>query len=369
LDASSRDRGNLGILSENAALQYWLAFGLIPDLRRNASIWKASSDDAEFGFAVPVSAELAACLDEQCTQALVHLHRGTRLSCCDWGTDLRLDGLKLRAPFDQKCWDLARVALLRARWSFEHGDWDGGIDNVIATMRLARHLSRDKLWHSIHFGCMIEGMATGTSAVYLQNMPMPALDELQKSLASLPPFTSMREAILYSENAIDWALDEFKKANTEEQLRETLNSIAHSADFARDVFDRVHNRDGLVQMADECRGLIQMFADAMSLPPSTYERRYAAQFEPMLRKNPLADLLGVWYQMARHEEATAHCRLMLLRAAIDVVERGIEALSVHHDPYGDGPFVYAPFDGGFELLSGLLYGGRRVRMQIGLRRS
>ena len=110
---------------------------------------------------------------------------------------------------------------------FEHGDWDGGIDDLIATMMLGRHIGRGKIWHNVHFGCMLEAMATGTAAFYLPRMPETARQRLTRDLGLLPPPTSMREVVLhYEENAFDWAIDNFERAEKEGRLLELVASIS-----------------------------------------------------------------------------------------------------------------------------------------------
>src|SRR5262249_8941761 len=159
----------------------------------------ATTNDERIGFGVPVGSQLARYFQGNGERALLHLHRGARSSSCDWATDLREDGPCVAAPYGQKAHALARLALLRARWRFEQGDWDGGTDDVIATMRLGRHIGRGRIWYNLHFGCMLEAMSTGTSAFYLHRMPDGARERLARQLELLPSVTSMREVALYYE--------------------------------------------------------------------------------------------------------------------------------------------------------------------------
>jgi hypothetical protein len=79
-------------------------------------------------------------------------------------------------------------------------------------------------------------------------------------------------------------------------------------------------------------------------------------------------MLGTDYEHDRDGETTRDCRLLFLKTAIDVLRRGKIALNDHPDPFGDGPFEYAPFSDGFELGSKLIYGKLQIRQDIGLRR-
>jgi hypothetical protein len=72
----------------------------------------------------------------------------------------------------------------------------------------------------------------------------------------------------------------------------------------------------------------------------------------------------------RDAEDVHRCLVLMLRAAVDVVLRGKEVLSEYRDPFGDGPFEYTSFDGGFELRSQFERGGKRwVKLQVGIRRA
>jgi hypothetical protein len=351
----------------NAALQYWVAFALCPPEKE---IQSATTSDEKVGFGVPVGSQLAKYLQGDGERALVHLHRGARLSSCDWATSLREDGPRVAAPYGRKAHALARLALLRARWRFEHGDWDGGIDDVIATMRLGRHIGRGKIAYNLNIGCQLEAMSTGTVAFYLPRMPEKSRERLARELDQLPPVTSMREVALYhEENVFDWALDQFARAEKEGRLFELVASISGKEE-AEKVLELAHDADGLISLARAGRQLVHQIAEAMSLRPDKYDRLFKERFAPQLQANPVAAMLGLDYESARDEEATAHCRLVFLKTALDVLRRGKSALNDHPDPYGDGPFEYVEIDGGFELRSTLVYvaaGGLRIGMRFGVR--
>ena len=354
--------------SANAALQYWLAFSLCP--HESEIVSAATTDNEKYGFAIPVSQELAQHFQGEGELALKCLYRGTQLSRCEWGTDLRRDGPINggEAPYGQRAHELARIALLRARWRFEHGDWDAGIDDVIATMVLGRHIGRDKIGFNVHFGCMLTGMSTGTVAVYLPQMPAQARERLARQLESLPPATSMREVILNHEKSLDWAIENFRKAEDKGQLHAMLVSIS-SQEYADKAFKYASDAAGLIKLAEAARPLVHQLADAMSLRPDEYDRVFKERFAPQLDANPIAEILGSWYEVARDEEATAHCRVVFVQTAIDVLRRGEIALKDHPDPYGDGPFEYTPFGGGFQLGSSLVYGDLQIQMDFGLRKN
>ena len=104
-------------------------------------------------------------------------------------------------------------------------------------MVLGRHIGRGKISATIHLGCQIETIAIGTLAFYVPRMPEERV-RLARELDSLPPFTPMSEVVLYHQNAIDWAIDNFKRAEKEGRLSELIESLSDK-EVARKVLEMV----------------------------------------------------------------------------------------------------------------------------------
>ncbi len=99
-------------------------------------------------------------------------------------------------------------------------------------------------------------------------------------------------------------------------------------------------------------------AEVAALPPDEADK----EAEQLIAKSGLdgpalemAKLLTPAVGTVRRNEAAHQTRLAMLKAAIDVVRDGKRALNrkEHQDLFGDGPFTYVSFDGGFELRSKL----------------
>ena len=157
----------------------------------------------------------------------------------------------------------------------------------------------------------------------------------------------------------------FKRAEKEGRLLELIESLLGEED-AKKVLEMAKDAEGLCKLAEASRPLACQIAEALSLRADKYDRLFKERFAPQLDANPVAAMLGTDYEHASGEESTAHCRLVLLKTALDVLRRGKSALNDHPDPYGDGPFAYAEIDGGFELGSALVYGNRQIRMRFGV---
>ncbi len=351
--------------SQNAALQYWLAFELSPDVRKK-SIWNASSDDPLYGFRVPVSPGRARFFQVEGALALRHLHRGAQMPDCEWGVDLRKDGMTVASRHGEKARGLAALAMLRARWYFEQEQWNKGIDDIIATMVMGRHIGRDMVHYNINYGCMVENLCVTTAAIYLPRMPEAARRTLSTKLDLLPQFTPMRDIIRNWEKTIVWAIEAFPQAESEGRLNELLTRIL-GAKETEALLHHAGDAAGLVTLSEQSRPILRECAEFAKESPQEYERLFKERIQPKLDENPVASIFVSSFDTARGEESTAHCRLAFLKTALDIMSRGDSALVDHPDPYGTGPFGYREFDGGFELCSALFYYSS-ICLDVGMRK-
>jgi hypothetical protein len=241
--------------------------------------------------------------------------------------------------------------LLRARWRFERDLWNEGINDVIATMIMARHIGRDKVVSTIHYGVQIESMSVVTAAVYLPRMPEKARARLSARLDSLPPFTTMHEVFRHYEKVIDWFIDYARQAEKDGLLRKRIAAFS-SPDNAKAIWGKARDAAGLARLAENTRPLLKEGADLLALDVDEFRREYnRGNIGPRLKNDPVAKILIPPLEGEYDEQAVGRVRLALFKAGIDVVGREQAALRDHSDSSGYGPFTYTAFDGGFELRS------------------
>src|SRR3954467_3885990 len=135
----------------NAAMKYWQAFGLMPTLDKDQE--KVLHDWDK----VPLDAAALKLID-QGKNSLKYLHRGAGLAHCDWSLDYE-DGVYLLLPHCGKARTLAQLAALRARSEFEKGDAAAGVADVVAILRLARHVETEAIMIDQLVGYAIEAIA------------------------------------------------------------------------------------------------------------------------------------------------------------------------------------------------------------------
>jgi hypothetical protein len=177
----------------------------------------------------------------------------------------------------------------------------------------------------------------------------------------------MRESLVRYEQMLDWLIDHLRGAESEGRLVQFLADFS-SPEQAKAILDRAGNLEGLVKYEEDARPLLRKCADLMLLLPAECDDVYKERYEGKLKANPIAALIAPDYAEERREDAQSDCRRAMLRAAIDVVDRGKAALADHPDPYGHGPFEYVTFEGGFELRSALVH-HVQINLVVGVRKN
>ena len=86
------------------------------------------------------------------------------------------------------------------------------------------------------------------------------------------------------------------------------------------------------------------------LPPGQFEKAWDA-LNKKTADNPVSKLLFPAVRMVRQAEDRLFVRRAAVKAALAILINGPDAAKNQRDPFGDGPFEYLPFNGGFELRS------------------
>src|SRR5215210_158999 len=122
-------------VSNNAALQYWQAFAMLPAL--DAKQEKLLENWSE----APLDDAVSKLLD-QSHPSLMFLHRAAKLQRCDWGLDYD-DGISMLLPHLTKARVLSRLAALDARRAFEAHQGDRAREDAFGMVALAHQVGSD----------------------------------------------------------------------------------------------------------------------------------------------------------------------------------------------------------------------------------
>jgi hypothetical protein len=342
--------------SENAALQYWQAFTLMPvlddDQRELLDNWQT----------IPLD-DTASKLVESSRSSLMYLRRGAKLRHCDWGLDYD-DGIGLLLPHLAKARELARLAALHARYSFEQGDRQSAREDAHAMMVLARHVGRDPIMISVLVRYLIEGMALDVLEPRVAESKAPHAFVVSQ-YAALPPAPSVKDTVLVEKRTfIEWVA---KKLRADEQARpgswrEQWKNLL-GAEASNDLRE-IETFEEALRLLESIGPVYDELAKILVLPRSEFDAEYAEFKRRTAAANPLTALLLPSVDKLRATEDRNQARLALLMAAMAVAHSGPEALQEIRDPFGDGPFEYRKLDDGFELKSKLVHEGEPVTLEV-----
>jgi len=334
-------------VSGNAALVYWQAFDGLPDLM---------ADKYKKGIATPLDQPLddeIVQLFEDRRHVLMLLHRGTRRTHCDWGIEVAEDGPEAILPHLALARDLARLAVLRARHRFHEGRQTEGVSDVLGTMTLGRYAGRDRTLVGILIDNAIQHMAQDVVAAYLPRLSKSALDKLATGFARLPAQNSFAQCMVSEGVFAPWLIQRIKATKTDAEVLAVCRSLVGDEDEKAEQFiEKSGGRDGIIRYTTALKPLYDTLPGLVNRP---YDQD-STPFQTLVRdamENPVGELLFPALDKAWHAHRRYQCRNAMLRAAVDIAQRGKTALVQHHDPTDGNNFEYAEFDGGFELRSKL----------------
>ncbi len=345
---------------ENAAVQYWLAFSELSEgLPR--SVLHATTDDKDFGFALPLSEEQLHFLETDRARRIDYRFRkAAALDSCVWGRNPADGAAYLTSTINQSAHSLARLALLHARREYEAQRWKNGHEYVVNTMRMARRVAR-QIRPGETYCFMIENMARSTACAYFPVMPAEHRTALAARVQKLPVLLAahdayFREAKLYaglSESLAGLPDDAQRKQRTIKLLRVVL-----PASEAELISER-YPVDELEKFLRGTAALQRKIGDLMQKPIADSDTAYKSLVQHVIADNPIARALhgdDDYSNWLRREDAQSECRYDMFFAAVDILQNGKSALASHVDRFGSEPYQIVKTSDGFNLVSQLTYG-------------
>ena len=341
----------------NAALIYWQAFSTMPKTsdKLEQKMKQACSED---GFAHPLDQQLAK-LCERSQYALRMLRRGAEIRHCDWGIDMRVDGAETLLPHFVKARTLTRLSLARARYHFERDELDKGLDDIVSTLTIARHVSHDGTLIGLLVGYSIEMTAAKVLAAYLPMLDNTSLKSASTRFSALPSMASPSSAIESEELFIDWAIEQIEK-NDEGSLLKLCETLATSKQQAEELLLAGGNHQRFIAHLESLRPLYGEGIRLLALPQDDFEQE-EQELARRLKENPLSKFVFPSFGSLYQASAARSCHWSLLVAAIDIQANGKQALQSHQDPYGDGPFELITAANSQETAGGSTY---RLRSRL-----
>jgi len=337
-------------VAANAALFYWRAFSLLPNLDKKQEKLLEKAVEAE-----PVEEALGEVV-KLSEPSLRELHRGARQPRCVWATPIE-DGVSTLLPHAGKTRQLARIALARAHWNFSRGKPAEGVDDLIAAMTLARHIGADPILITLLVDYAVETMADNLAAADMNRMGPAETKQFAEKFDRLPPATTVSQAVLGERDIfLDPIIKLLSKPGGKEKMFEQFGIVDANDPVIKAL--KGMSREQLLEGAVGMRPLYEKLAALMELPLSKTgkdeEKVSAWLADPSVKETTrtMAKTLLPGIVALKAEVRQKLC-LALLKAAVAVQQHGPEALSnpAYHDPYANAAFQYEKLKDGFRLRS------------------
>jgi hypothetical protein len=368
LVGSARAQQPAADLNANAALKYWQAFASLPKFPDEQ---QKHLDAASL--TTPVDERLKEIVRSS-ADALREMHHGAKIAQCAWAVSME-DGVGARLNHASGARQLARIAELRIRERFAEGRAKDALDDALATATLGRHVSTDGTIISLLVGYAIEATVTETIAAHLRELDKATLKDLAARWEKLPVGGTLGAAMLTGEEkgGIDWfirVVNDTKDPAESERFLKAVVGVEMPNRSAGPLVAALAKRrkEGLIKDAEELRPLYREFAAKEKLPPDQYEKQWNERANALMEHNPVAAVFTPGLGKCRWAAARHEARSALWKAALAILVDGPDAAKMHRDPFGDGPFDYTPFEGGFELRSKLRHQDKPVALMVGQRK-
>jgi hypothetical protein len=290
---------------------------------------------------------------------------GAALPRCEWAIGFE-EGIFARLPHADAARALASVACLRARIRFEEARGAEAVEDIVAALTLARHVSHDGYLVSILVRYAIEERTSRTLAIHLPDLEPRILNDLRTRLDALPRGGSTAAAVRDEEKAgVDWLVRMTKEVERRvkdgEDQEKVLASHSDEGSIREFVQKCGGTTAGVLKFAEEMRPWYAQMAEIWDRPLDQFDKDQARD-ATKYAGNPVFQTFTPGIIKVRQAQARADVRRALLAAAIDLELGGRDAvkdaLKNHPDPVAGGPFEYQEFEGWFELRSKWKLGSR-----------
>jgi hypothetical protein len=349
----------------NAAMKYWQAFALMPvlDSQEEKLLHEANKAALE--------SDVAKLLKKS-ELSLKYLHRGARLEHCDWSLDYD-QGIFLPLPYASKSRTLSRLAALDARHEFKQGHWKTAWEDVIAQLKLARHVETDPIMILQLVGYAIESTAIETAAPYLPQLK-PVLPEPASALLETLPGRPTIGQMLLKEKEVGpiWLIhaitetEQAKPGSWKEVWKQSLGPAVEGPENQYEVLvQSAQTFEQAIKKLEEILPLYDDLANLVALPWNEFDAKYSEFAKRTKSANVLAGFFVPGIDRLVAAERRSEAQMALFKAALGVVVGDAAKLKDFKDPFGDGPFEYRPLEKGFELKSKLLFKGQPVILTVG----
>ena len=354
---------------KNAALEYWPLFAVMEAMP------EADVKIIEDWRHVPLDEKAVGLIstDGQYRTSFQYLHTGAQAVDCDWGLDFS-QGPFLLLRYLNYGNRLGRRGCLRIRYDLQQKHSAAAVEDTRDVLMLARNLAHDPLIivRLVRFG--IEREAIDAIGMGLDRLDAESLKQLTTMLDGLPPTATEADALKLESQVIpDWAIGKITAAGAHPDWVSILGFISGAEGNppgAEPLDTLIKSAGGTPDgVLSALRNLLPYYDEAEKLVarPATQDefRQKADALRHRFDANPFAKGILPNLPAAHDAEVAAETRIVLLKAAVAVVQRGPDAVKDFQDPVNHQPITYKKTGDGFQLVSKVLHRNEPVTLTVG----
>jgi hypothetical protein len=245
----------------------------------------------------------------------------------------------------------------------------GAIDDALATIAAARHLSVDGSLASVVFAYRLENSISGVLVQNLLRLSPAQLNELASGLKGLPSGSNLIAAFESEKLSRNDLLEIGQGAKSRDELIERLLNkvpvLQSNRKQAEEIVDGCGGSvKGYLNCVEQQHSFYASWTPRFSLSPEQFEATYMTEFEALSKTNTVVRQFTPALPRFRWAEAYEQTRRALLRTAIAIRLPGSQDLNQHFDPYDKKPFTYTAVGEGSRLESRLTDGGIPISVSI-----
>jgi hypothetical protein len=355
----------------NAALVYWPAFWQMETMPESdvkiIDNWRDTPLDDHTIFLIDGNDH------PQYLTSFGRLHAGALAPTCDWGLDLTRGPYVLLPHFNPgKRFSLR--GCLRIRYDLHQKHWAAAVEDTRDVLMFAQNLAAEPIMISrmVRFG--IEQDAVTAISMGLDRLDADALKQLSAMLDALPAGPTESDSIKLEAQIIPgWAIGKIADAGAHPDWQTIFGflRVSEGKPAGGDAVNAAVKAAGGTpeSVTAAIRSLLAYYDEAeklVALPLTQDEfRQKAEELRHRFDTNPFAEGILPTLPAAHDSTVAAATRLILLKAAIAVVQKGPDAAKAFQDPVNHQPFAYEKQPAGFRLISKVTYRNEPVTLTVG----
>jgi hypothetical protein len=369
-------------LGQNAALVYWRAFALFPEMTKDEEQFVSPDPHLPRVDMTPAQQE---GLAQRWEPVFDLLRQAEKIPACDWGVNYQREGPLAWVPHLAKARAVARAAAFYANYLWGIGQRKEAAKALRTTVILARRIGNggnDTLLEALVQIAMEARVNQAAGRLLTDRESADALSNVFGGLVNGSPEPLASNGVLAEKKLIVPWLRRAVSDNSNEVMENILGGPVFRRKLVGnpgmlEILSEEKLIPGLIgyplkdvpQALDEVEKGHGEVAEIYRLPFPEYLARKSALEEKVEaggKKNPFWAALLPAVMLAREEEERYRIRWAMFRAAIQIRDDGEGALDKVLNPADGKPFIYTDLGGGaFELKSDLKIIDQEVAMAFG----